>query len=893
MRIKRIFFILLASVIILAPAAAGATTTTTTAAATGQPDLTVTPDYLSINKKTVKGGDTVGLKAYIKNIGTYKAANFKVRFFFNGEQVYEKTFAVITKNGSVTAVYNISLPQNMNGPQIFKVEVDPDNTVAELNDNNNTAEKTINVEKAQRDLFIEYIKANPAKPKVGQQVTWTVKVRNNGNAKATGVKLNFYADNTSANPTNVITINSISANTGVAKAIKWTVPANISPALNYTVRATADPDNQIDETNEANNTKTASINITAPDLTMTLGISGYTHGNIYKGVRLAQWGKVTNDNVLPVNNVKIALYYYIGTDSSNPIKIAEDNLGTLGKKAVREVYLQGVLPDSIALGATVHVLMKVDQNNEVVETNEDNNVIEATRTMTEKPRQVLYPYLRVMVNDENGDPKNGVTVKLTNTATGAVETKTTGADTYYTSLGNVIFESRPDTANYSVEVSMAGYRTVTQAIAYNKNNDNSEDNVINLDQKALVTGIVTGPDGSPLNSVIVRVEGTGLEAYTDSQGKYGFLLNGGSYTFRFIKEGYARIEEADMNITPLSAVTLNKQMSVATVGYISGTATDDEGSPLQNVDVWVNGNLVRVTGVEGKFVFTAGAGTKNFKFKKPGYVTVEFNQAIVAGEEYDFSFTMYKPSTDNHTERGATFVSWHQHEGTPANAFFIPEYNVDVWWGMGNIKMGLDYSKTGDTTKATKLTVQVKGNKWECHKVEGDAEVETSAIDIPITIAAGGCNDKLTQINVNRVEIVSDNEVVWSDDSSWTTAGDPMNVTTKVFTLNNLPIAWNNNFKVKVWARVQKKAVIGTDGDGAGALVGYNLDKKLITWYPQKPATTKITTSWSQIGGYFLGILDNPVNAIANFTDLFTAEQFNQYTMEDLLPQDYPGYINY
>ena len=74
-----------------------------------------------------------------------------------------------------------------------------------------------------------------------------------------------------------------------------------------------------------------------------------------------------------------------------------------------------------------------------------------------------------------------------------------------------------------------------------------------------------------------------------------------------------------------------------------------------------------------------------------------------------------------------------------------------------------------------------------------------------------------------------------------------------------------------------------------GLFYRYHLDKKLITWFPQKPPTTVISTSWGQVGGYFLGILDNPVNAVTGFTDIFTVESFNQYTMEEVLPQNFPG----
>lgn len=868
-------------------------TTVTATTVTGSPDLTALSKDLTINKSTVKDGDKVTLKAVIKNIGTYKAANVKVRFFYNNNQVYEKKVTSIGKNASSTVTYSYSLPVNVFGSIPFKVVIDPDNTIAELLENNNTIENNINVTQAKRDLQIKSIKAAPASPKVGQAVTWTIGVTNVGDASASNIKLEFYADNKSDNPTSTINIKSLSAKTSTTKTVKWTVPANISTAVGYAVRAVLDSDNKYIETNEANNISVFTINLTAPDLLLERDNNTYTKGNLYKGVRLAQWAKITNNNVMAVSNVKAGLYYYLNNDSDNLIKLIEQNVGTINKKSSMPIYLEGTLPTTIPLGTIIHVIVKADPLNEVVETNEENNILEAVRTLTEKPQQVVYPYLRIRVYDENGEPKNQATVKITNVATNTPETKTTGVETYYDSNGAVIFESRPDTATaYNMEVTCPGYRTVTSSFTFDKYIDESTEQYIYLDKKAQVSGTITGPSGSPLGGVQVRIEGTNLEAVSDYQGKYGFLLNGGTYTFRYVASGYARAVDANKVIAPLSTVTLNKTLSVATVGYISGTATDDEGNLLKNVDVWVDGNLIRVTGDAGKFDFTSGAANKKFTFKKQGYVTVEFYQNIVAGEEYDFSFTMYKPSTANHAERGTNFVSWHQHEGTPANAFFIPEYNVDIWWGLGNVKMGLDYNNDGGSTKATKLTIMVKGTNWNCYKVEGDAEVETSAIDIPITIAAGGCLNDKTQVDVYKVAIESDGQEVWADESFWTSASDPLNAHTKVFTLNNLSVNWNSDLKVKLWARMQKKAVIGTQGDGSGALSGYHLDKKLITWHPQKPATTKIKTSWGQIGGYFLGILDNPVNAIANFTDLFTVETFNQYDMIEVLPQDFPGYIS-
>jgi subtilase family serine protease len=853
-----------------------------------QPDLYVTPEMLTYNKKSIKGGDKVTFKATIKNKGTAAAKNVKVRLYVNNQLIHEKIVATITKTGSSAVTYPYVIPVNLKGDIPFRAVIDPQDAISELDEKNNQAQTTISIASAQIDLLIESLKAAPSKPKVGQQMTWTIKVRNNGNTPVSDVKLFFFVNSASEQPTATFVIKSLNKNSSTSKTVKWIVPADIKTAVGYTVRAVVDPDNKIYESNEANNIKTYSLDLTAPNLKAVPSQSTYTHGPIYPNTRIAQWARVSNDNVLLVPNAKVSLYYYLNDNIGSMVKIGDKDTGAIGKKSSTDVYIDGALPTGIALGTTIHVILKVDPADQIPETDETDNELTATRVMTERPRQVQYPYMRVYVSDEEGNAYNGATVKITNKGTGAVETKTTGAEAFYYSTGNVIFESRPDTANYTVEVSAPGYRTVTQDVAYDRSNDSTNDVQVNLDKKALVTGKVTDAGGVPLPYVKVRIEGTGLEAMTDAQGKYGFLLNGGTYDFRYIKAGYTRLADTGRYVTPLATLVLDKTMTAGTVGYVSGLITDDEGEPLANVDVWVDGNLIRVTNGQGTFAFAPLAANKNFKIKKPGYVTVEFNQAIVAGEEYDFSMTMSKPSTDTHTERGTTFVSWHQHEGTPANAFFIPEYNVDVWWGIGHVKMGLDFNKSDAGTKLTKLVVNVRGDKWDCHRVQGDAEVETSAIDIPITISAGGCSSKDTQINVSKVEIVSDGQVVWSDDGNWTSATDPMNSQSRSFTLDNLNVAWNGNFKVNVYLRVQKKAVVGTDGDGAGALVGYHLDKKLVTWFPQKPPTSKVSTSWGQVGGYLLGILDNPVNVVAGFTDLYTVAEFNQYQMENLLPENYP-----
>ncbi|MFZ6015315.1 MAG: CARDB domain-containing protein [Patescibacteria group bacterium] len=846
-------------------------------------DLSVSEADLKITPTAPMAGKSATLRATVRNSGTGKAEKVKVRFYLNDQLVYEKIqSSIAAKTGQASIVKSLILPANLSGNTKFKVFVDPDNTIAESDEKNNDAQKTFTVGAQIIDLSFDSFKPSVTNPKAGQAIKWIIKVKNNGNAAAKNIKVHLFANNKSSDPTYTYTISNLNVRGSNVKSVNWTVPNNLEPALGYTVRAVIDPDNTINESNEDNNVKTYSLDLKAPDLKMTAGEFYGSGMPSYQGQPLAQWGTASNDNVMDVANVKVALYYYLDNNPDQLIKIAEQNIGTLKKKQSKNFSMIGT-PGTIPLGSAIHTVMIIDPDKTVPETDETNNSLSAARFYTEKPRQVTYPYFRVTVFDENGDKLNGAIVKITNTATGVIETKTTGSETFYDSNGCVIFESRPSQANYQIQVTKTGYRTNNTTASFSTNSDSSGDQTVYLDKKSVVSGKVTNAVGQVLPWTRVKIDGTNLETYTDGQGNYGFLLKGGTYTFRYVREGYNRVIASNSYIAPLTSVTLNQTMTPTNNAFITGTLNDDLGLPLAGARVEINGTLNATTDSQGKFNFTTPHGTKKITFKKDGFVTLDVNQELLAGEEYDFIFAMSKPNTDNHVERGTTFVSWHQHEGTPANAFFIPEYNVDVWWGTGHTKMSLDFTKSGNNATLNNLKVNVRGDKWECNRVEGSGDIETSAIDIPITLSAGSCSTNLTQIDVYKVAIYQGDTEIWSNTGYWSSKQDPINSMSKGFSLGGINASWDNDLKVKMWIYVQKKSNLGLEGEGSGALAGYHMDRKLITWYPQKPPTTNISTSWGQIGSYLLGILDNPVNAITGFTDIYTVEEFNQYDIEDLV----------
>ena len=592
-----------------------------------------------------------------------------------------------------------------------------------------------------------------------------------------------------------------------------------------------------------------------------------------------------NTNVMTVPSTKVGLFYYVSGNNNILTKLTEVDSGAFAKGENKSLRFVSRLPDTIALGTNVGLVVVADSSNSVLETDEMNNRSEITKTVAEPPRQVIYPYLTVVVNDDNGDPLNGAIVTLRNNNTQVTETKTTGTEDFYYSVGRVIFEALPDTANYTVTMSHAGYRTLTDTFTFDVNAYDSDYREYSLDKKAVLSGKVTA-GGVGLGGVPVNILDTQINTVTDSQGNYQVLLNGGNYGVKFTRDGYSRIIANNVAVAPLSNTILNEAMSTGTVGYFEGLITNDGGEGLADVEIKANGNTIAYTDSGGAFSFNSTPGVKTFNFSKSGYVGVQFGEDVTAGHEYYAAFIMYPPSTGNHVERGAMIVSWHQHEATPEHA--IVDFSVETWWGLGRINMSMDYDTSSSNTKITNLTVGVEGLQWECFKVEGAGDIETSAIDIPITIAAGGCDSPLTRMDVCKIAIVSDGVEIWSDDNNWNSGQGTGNAKGQTYTFDNLPINWNSDFQIKMWLMVQQKSGVTNEGEGSGALAGYHLQYKLITWYPQKPPTTTISTSWEQVGSYLWGIVENPLNAVLNFTDLFTIEEYNQYTMEEVLPGDYP-----
>lgn len=224
------------------------------------PDLIVTG--LTANPTNPRVGDSVTISGVVRNQGTGDAGAFVVELRDSGG-TERRTINSLVAGASAGFSFTRRVNQ-LN--ETFVVVADALNQVNESNENNNTAELRVTASQPtlKPDLTISTVDWSPRTPRVGETVTYTVIVRNQGQANA-GAFVTELRDSagTAQQPSS-----GLAAGASITVSFSRRVN-NITETVTFVVDAL----NQVDESNEANNT--AQIRVDAqpeaprkPDLTI-------------------------------------------------------------------------------------------------------------------------------------------------------------------------------------------------------------------------------------------------------------------------------------------------------------------------------------------------------------------------------------------------------------------------------------------------------------------------------------------------------------------------------------------------------------------------------------------------------------------------------------------------
>jgi len=209
-------------------------------------DITWSPTELSV-------GDRITFTVTVMNQGAGDATDSRVELYIDKVKVGHKEFGDIDASDTAGATFTWKAEE---GSHQIKAVIDTRDEVPESDETNN--EKTITFLTPTSDLIIEQIIWTPSEPVIGDMVTFTVMVKNQGGAGSDYTHVNYYIDD---NQVSSDYIEPISANTTDNQTFTWTAIAG-----EHVIKAFVDFMNTVNESDETNNEKTITFTPIGPDL---------------------------------------------------------------------------------------------------------------------------------------------------------------------------------------------------------------------------------------------------------------------------------------------------------------------------------------------------------------------------------------------------------------------------------------------------------------------------------------------------------------------------------------------------------------------------------------------------------------------------------------------------
>ncbi len=215
------------------------------------PDLII--ESITWSPQNLSKGDTLTISVTVKNQGDARSKTSSVSLFVNGMLKDEQVLTIIEAGSTVKKDFTWIAQE---GSTVFRLVVDVNNIVAESDETNN--EKSVTISSLVPDLIVQSISWLPTSPLLGDNVTFSLMVRNQGEGKAVSSYGYFYVDNERLDTINFDALEPGQVGT---RTLSWPVKSGI-----YTIKLEIDPNNNIQESEDNNNTKTVDFTPILPDL---------------------------------------------------------------------------------------------------------------------------------------------------------------------------------------------------------------------------------------------------------------------------------------------------------------------------------------------------------------------------------------------------------------------------------------------------------------------------------------------------------------------------------------------------------------------------------------------------------------------------------------------------
>jgi archaellum component FlaG (FlaF/FlaG flagellin family) len=227
------------------------------------PDLIVAD--ISWIPSSSKAGDSMTFTAYIKNQGQVAAdpwAPFDVQYYVDGSNLGEWIIYSLNVGETISRQFTWTATS---GTHTVKAYADYSGFIPEGNEGNNERQESFTVTPAGNpDLVISDISWTPGSSKVGDSMTFTVYIENQGTADTSPwgpFDVQYYIDSPNLGEW---TIDNVSPGSTISRQFQWSAETG-----DHTVKACADHGGFIPEGNEGNNERTETFHVSSVDLTIS------------------------------------------------------------------------------------------------------------------------------------------------------------------------------------------------------------------------------------------------------------------------------------------------------------------------------------------------------------------------------------------------------------------------------------------------------------------------------------------------------------------------------------------------------------------------------------------------------------------------------------------------
>ncbi|HEX3529651.1 MAG TPA: CARDB domain-containing protein [Thermoanaerobaculia bacterium] len=333
----------------------------------------------------------LGITAVVRNLGHAAAGPVTVRLW-KGPATTGVRIADVVVNlpDRSSAAANFVYTLTAAGTTLFTVQVDPDNQIAEADEGNNQAAATVSTV-SQADLAVTAADLQIAGPAyLGNDATFQVALHNRGTVDAPSVRVRFSIVDSGGGTVIELPDSgtvALSAGATLNRTVVWRVDRSGSLRL----RVELDPDNQVDEADETNNTAELAFTagaVDVPNLAVAHTDLTFTPNPAREGKPLTIAAVVRNTGGQPVP-AGAEVGFYDGDPRQGGHLIATvQTLPELAPGAAATVSVTwDRYPDSAS--RVIHVV--ADPANHIAELREDDNDAFETVTVLSLPDAEISP----------------------------------------------------------------------------------------------------------------------------------------------------------------------------------------------------------------------------------------------------------------------------------------------------------------------------------------------------------------------------------------------------------------------------------------------------------------------------------------------------------------------